>query len=236
MPSRRLVPYLRVSTVLQAEEGLGLEAQLAAIEARVAELGDELLLPSAVDAGLSGTLGLAERPGLAAALERAEAAGGGVVVYRLDRLARDLVLQEQLLADIWRRGLEVVSAAAGEDHYLTPATEDPSRALIRHVLGAVAQYERAVIRLRLAGGRQQKLAREGWAGGRPPYGRRAEGRRLVPDPAAEAALARARDLQPGRSLREVARLLEEAGIPAPGGGTRWHATTLRRLLRRLPQP
>ncbi|MDP9402618.1 MAG: recombinase family protein [Actinomycetota bacterium] len=54
------------------------------------------------DEGVSGTL--ADRAGLAEALALLrERAAWGLVVHGLDRLARDLVLQEQLLAECWRR-------------------------------------------------------------------------------------------------------------------------------------
>ncbi len=50
----------------------------------------------------------------------------GIVVYRLDRLARDLVLQEQLLAELRRVSAAVFSTSAGEDAYL--ADDRPTRA------------------------------------------------------------------------------------------------------------
>src|SRR5207244_2593385 len=100
----------------------------------------------------------------------------GLVVYRLDRLARDLVLQEQLLSEVWRMHGVVCSTSPSEDAYLAPddAGDDPSRALIRQILGAVAQYERGMIRLRLRQGKARKVARGGYAGGAPPFGFRAE--------------------------------------------------------------
>ena len=61
---------------------------------------------------MSGTL--ADRDGLAEALDALRSRqAGGVVVARLDRLARDLVIQEQLLAEAWRLGGEVFSTAGG---------------------------------------------------------------------------------------------------------------------------
>src|SRR5205807_9208055 len=140
--------------------------------------------------------GLDSRRGLFDALEAISAGqGGGLVIYRLDRLARDLVLQEQLLADVRRMGAEVHSTSAGEAGYLADDPDDPSRALIRQILGAVSQYERAMIRLRMRSGRQRKAARGGYAGGRPPYGWRAEGRELVADADEQATLARIRELR-----------------------------------------
>ena len=52
---------------------------------------------------------------------------------------------------------------------------------MRQVLGAIAEYERALIRSRMGAGKAAKLATGGYAGGRPPSGWRAEGKELVPD-------------------------------------------------------
>ena len=52
-----------------------------------------------------------------------------------DRLARDLLVSEVLLAQFRDLGVRVVAADSGTD--LTAADEDPTRVLIRQVLGAV---------------------------------------------------------------------------------------------------
>jgi DNA invertase Pin-like site-specific DNA recombinase len=135
------------------------------------------------DEGVSGSNGLDTRDGLADALEALKSRqAGGLIVYRLDRLARDLVLQEQLLADIRRMGAEVFSTSSAEASYLTDDPDDPSRKLIRQVLGAVNEYERAMIALRLRSGRRKKHDNGGYAYGSPPYGWRAVGRELAEDP------------------------------------------------------
>ncbi len=113
-----------------------------------------------------------------------------MVVHRLDRLARDLVLQEQLLAECWKMDATVSSTAAGEDAYLRDDPSDPSRRLIRQVLGAVSDYERAMVRLRLATGRRHKADAGGYAYGAPPFGYRSDGGHLVP-PSCGAAGPRA---------------------------------------------
>ncbi|MDP9389706.1 MAG: recombinase family protein [Actinomycetota bacterium] len=66
------------------------------------------LVALVTDEGVSGTL--ADRPRLGEALGLLrEGKARGLVVHRLDRLARDLVLQEQLLAECWRLGTTVAS-------------------------------------------------------------------------------------------------------------------------------
>ena len=64
--------------------------------------------------------------GLAEALELLnKRAAAGLVVYRLDRLARDLVLQEQLLAECWRSEAQVFSTSKAEGDYLRNDPSDP---------------------------------------------------------------------------------------------------------------
>ena len=83
------------------------------------------------DEGQSGSNGLDDRRGLAeglARIERGEATA--LVVYRLDRLARDLLLQETVHARLEAGGAEVLSVSE-------PAVEgdDATRILVRQLLG-----------------------------------------------------------------------------------------------------
>jgi DNA invertase Pin-like site-specific DNA recombinase len=160
----RLVGYLRVTTDRQAEEGLGLEVQEEAVRQWAQAHGHELVALTR-DEGQSGSNGRDTRLGLGDALEalREGGAEGLVVLYRLDRLARDLIVQETLLGDVWRMGREVFSTSAAEQGYLQDDPHDPSRKLIRQVLGAVNEYERSMISLRLRAGRLRK-AQNGLSG------------------------------------------------------------------------
>lgn len=165
----RAIGYLRVSTDEQAEHGAGLDIQRDAITAYCAEHDIELAATFA-DEGISGKEGLDARLALADALAEL---GPGIelVIYRLDRLARDLMLQETLLAEAWRTGGTVASCSATERVYCQPdSPDDPARRLIRQVLGAVADYERSVIAQRMRNGRRRMLAAVGYAGGPQPYG------------------------------------------------------------------
>jgi DNA invertase Pin-like site-specific DNA recombinase len=166
----RYVIYLRVSTDQQADAGQGLDIQEQACRAWL-RAQRHRLAGVYTDAGRSGTSDIADRPGLAAAAallvdDRAD----GLLVYRLDRLARDVVLQEQLLAELHRQGKELRSCSPAEDANLVHDPDDPTRALVRRILGSIAAYERDVIRLRLKAGRARKLLHGGYAGGAPPYG------------------------------------------------------------------
>lgn len=162
--------YIRVSTEQQLD-GYGLDIQREAIEAE-AEAQGLALGPVFADEGVCGAEGLETREGLGAALTWLEEhQGGTLIIPRLDRLARDLMLQESVLADIWKAGGHVWSCSPTERTYCQPdSPDDPARTLIRQVLGAVAAYERAMIKLRMVRGRRKLIAEQGWAGGVLPYG------------------------------------------------------------------
>lgn len=122
----RVVGYACVSTDRQVDAGAGLDVQRRAVRSWCRAEGHRLV-DLVADAGVSGSM--ADRPALAEALVLLrEEKARGLVVHRLDRLARDLVLQEQLLAEVWRMGATVSSTAAGEHAYLSDDPGDPSRA------------------------------------------------------------------------------------------------------------
>jgi DNA invertase Pin-like site-specific DNA recombinase len=227
---KRAVGYIRVSTDRQAEEGFGLEAQTKAIQ-DWCEREHLFLVQVEADEGESGSNGLTERHGLARAVAALQDGTAVVlVVARLDRLARDVVLQEQLLRDVlWPLGARVVSTADGEAQQLTHDPADPSRKLIRMILGAVAEYEREMIGLRMLAGKERKARSGGYAGGRPRYGTRAEGKALVPDEGEAQVLARVRQLRgEGASYRAICAALEADGLTTRGGGP-WQPAVVRNL-------
>lgn len=226
----KVVAYLRVSTDRQAEHGFGLDVQEATIKAW-AKANGHRIVSWYRDEGISGSNGLDTRIGLLDAFEALKAnTAGGLVVARLDRLARDLILQEQLLAELHRIGAELFSTSTGEAGFLANDPDDPSRALIRQVLGAVAQYERSMIRLRTAAGRRRKGEQGGYAYGRPPFGSRVEGGELVDDPAEQETLSRMRELRAaGSSYRAIAETLNAEGRRAKQGDV-WHNAQVRAIL------
>lgn len=228
-----MVIYLRVSTDRQAEHGQGLGVQETACRAWCKAQGRRVAGVHA-DEGVSGTAAALEsRTGLAAALEQLRAGAGALLVYRLDRLARDMVLQEQLLAEITRAGAQLHSTSASEDAYLADDPDDPARALVRQVLGAVAAYDRAMVSLRMRLGRERKRAAGGYAGGRPPFGTRAARGELEEQPElADAVEIIRRGRRQGLSLREIALELRLAGIPTASGTGVWHPYQVARVLSR----
>ncbi len=172
----RAIGYTRISTVEQAN-GFGLDVQERAIRKWAKDAGAKLL-DVLSDRGISGSNGIDTRPSFVEALRRYEDGEAQVLtVYKLDRLARDLVLQETMIARLQSKDVVVVSVTEPDVD-----STDPTRKLIRQVLGAISEYERALIRARMSTGKAAKEQRGGYTGGRPPFGWRAVGRELVEDP------------------------------------------------------
>jgi DNA invertase Pin-like site-specific DNA recombinase len=229
----RLVAYIRVSTQSQVEDGNGLDVQREAI-AKWASANGHQIVRECTDEGVSGAVDGLDRAGLACALRTIHSGvASGIVVFKLDRLARDLIVQEQLLAEVRRLGAIVYSTSTGEAEYLTDDPSDPSRKLIRQVLGAVNEYERGVISLRLRMGRERKRESGGFAFGSPPFGLRAEARELVAEPSEGATVERILELRRcGASLRAISDELNNADTPAKRGGS-WHPQTVSRVVKRF---
>jgi DNA invertase Pin-like site-specific DNA recombinase len=174
-------------------------------------------------------VGLDQRSGLAAAMAAlGQSAVDGVVVSRLAGLDDDIVIQEQLLAEIRKLGARVHSLNPDEATELGRTPADPSRQIVRQVLKAAAGNERQIAALRSAA-RTPTGPRQG---GSPPFGYRAEDGQLVPDPVEQAALARIAELrEEGATLREIARVLEAEGHRTKRA-ERWHPESIRRIAKR----
>ena len=144
------VSYLRVSGKGQVR-GDGLPRQREVIDHYARRHGIEVV-GEYRDEGVSGTKELDDRDGLRELLARVQSnCAKLVLVERADRLARDLMVSELLLAQFRKLNVTVIAADSGTD--LTAGDDDPTRVLIRQVLGAVAQFEKSVIVAKLRAAR-----------------------------------------------------------------------------------
>lgn len=222
----RAYGYTRLLTTVQIEDDFGREAQERVIFELASRQGLEILQVFH-DEGSSGASGDAVRPGLAALLAALEDGGAEVVIVAgLDRLARDVVLQETICARLAKRGISLVSVAEPD------VAADLTRTMIRQILGSVAEYERALIKSRMLAGKAVKASGGGYVGGRPAFGWRVKNGYLVQDPKEQKIMARMRDLKgAGMSLNGIAQTLNSEGSTSKMG-TSWSATTVRRVIRR----
>lgn len=100
-----------------------------------------------------------ERAGLQRALEYVRA-GDTLVVWKLDRLGRNLRHLITTISELKERGVGFKSLQEGMD------TSTPMGMMIFHVFGALAEFERDLIRERVIAGMEAARAR-GRLGGRP---------------------------------------------------------------------
>lgn len=226
---KKAVSYLRCSGLGQVG-GDTWDRQRAAI-AKYAKATGLAVVDEFRDEGISGTKDLENRPGLAALLDRVESNGVKVVlVENATRLARDLMVSEVILQQLTDAGCTVVAADSGTD--LSADTDDPTRRLIRQVLGAVAEFDRRVTVLKLRAARERIRRRGQRCEGRKPFGSR---------PGEAVAVARIRELhrkpvgRERRSLQEICDILNQENVPTRTGKP-WRKQVLHSILQRgLPQ-
>jgi len=216
--------YLRVSTGKQAASGLGAEAQEQACRDWCAREGLEVAGVHRDD-GISGTAEVADRPGLVMALANLSK-GDVLLAAKLDRFSRDTIVGVMIERMVEKSGARLASAA-GEGSDISGPTGD----LIRTIMRAVGQWERANAAMRTKAAMAAKRARGEYTGGRPALGTRLVKGELVEDEGEIAALQfmrahATRGLQPAA----VARLLTAAGFPTRTGKP-WHRETVRRRCR-----
>lgn len=207
--------YLRVSGKSQVT-GDGFSRQLQAIKAHAS--AHEIKIARVFrEEGITGTKESMDRPAWAEMMTALH--GNGVrtiIIEKLDRLARDLMVQEATIADLQKHGFTLISVAEPD-----LMASDPTRVLMRQLMGAVAQYDKSQIVLKLRGARMRKRAKEGRCEGRKPFGHY-EGE--------EKALERIRALRAeGLGFDRIAVRMNEEGIPTRTGKP-WHGVVINRIL------
>jgi DNA invertase Pin-like site-specific DNA recombinase len=161
------------------------------------------------DAAVRGADTITERPGFAAMLDRIASNGvRTIIVESPGRFGRDLAVQLAGHDHLRKLGVALIPATAPD--FFTEDT--PTAVLVRQVLGAIAQFDKATTVAKLKAARDRKIAAGEKCGGRKSY---AEAR---PEMVALARQLRRPD--PDRrpiSLRKVAAALAERGYVASTG-------------------
>ena len=212
--------YLRVSGKGQVE-GDGFPRQLEAVKKYAAANGIRIAKVFREE-GVSGTTDWENRPAFAEMMAAMLSNGTrAVLVERLDRVARDLMVQESIIADFKRKGLDVISVNEPD-----LCSDDPSRVLMRQMMGAFFQYEKSSLVAKLRGARQRMRAKEGVCEGRKPYGAMpGEGEVIV-----RLKSLRASGL-PWHAIADAMNTPDKEnphGVPSRKGS--WHANSVRRVV------
>lgn len=217
---RQAYAYLRVSGKGQLE-GDGFPRQRQAI-GDYAEAHQIRVVHWFEEQGVSGTRDLENRPALQGLMAALQSNGTRLVlIEKLDRLARDLMVQETIVGDFRKHGFELVSVCEPD-----LCSDDPSRKLVRQMFGAIAEYERAMIVLKLRAARQRTRQRMGRCEGRKPFGTRPGEQDVI-----QHILVLAGQ---GMNYSEIADRLNAEGVHTRANGT-WYAATVSRILARAGQ-
>jgi DNA invertase Pin-like site-specific DNA recombinase len=214
---KKAFAYLRVSGKGQVE-GDGFTRQLEAVK-KYAASHDIRIVKTYREEGVSGTKDMEDRPALSALMVALHSNGvKTVLIEALHRLARDLMIQESIVQDFKRNGFEIISVAEPD-----MCSDDPSRKLIRQILGAFSEYEKSMIVLKLKGARVRMRATEGRCEGRKPYGTR---------PGESEVIERILSMRDaGMAMDAIAATLNAESI-APRSGSQWYGSSVRNVLMR----
>lgn len=207
MRNAKAVAYYRTSSAANVGADKGSEArQRDAVRSYGRALRMEIV-EEFYDPAVSGADPIDIRPGFVALLDYCATNGIGVVlVENASRFARDLAIQLAGHALLKGRGLDLVPVDA-PSYFSDPS---PTAEMVRQILGAVSQFEKAGLVAKLKHARDRKRAATGRCEGRPP----------VPDHVvAEARRLFRKNPKTGerRSLRAISAALAERGMLGPKG-------------------
>jgi DNA invertase Pin-like site-specific DNA recombinase len=195
-------------------DGDGFPRQRSAVTAYAA--AHQLLVSEVFqEKGVTGSMDGMDRPAWVEMLARCRR-GDVIVIEGLDRLARSQGIQEYILLDLRRRGIRIESTKEADLE-----SEDPTRIMFRQIIGAVAEYDKRLLVLKLRGARQRKRLAGGKADGAYPYG--------VTAPEAYTLARMVADKELGATA--IAEKLNADGV-RPRRGVRWHTTAVARILKR----
>lgn len=200
---KKAVAYLRTSSA--ANVGVDKDSdkrQLAAITAFALANGFEVV-DSYYDGAVSGADPVTERPGFMEMLRRVVSNGAKtILVESPDRFARDLTVQLAGHDMLKNQGIALIPATA-PDFFIS---DTPTAVLVRQVLGAIAQFDKASTVAKLSAARKRKREATGKCEGRKSHAE------LRPDVVQLAKRLRRRKPKGGRlSLRAVAVELAAKG-------------------------
>ena len=168
-----------------------------------------------------------DRPELWSAIDILRA-GDTLVVYRLDRIARDVYLAESFHRQIAKKGAHVHAVQSG-------AVDDtPEGRMIRQILDVAAEYERRVIGKRTSVAMKSHQSNGRLMSRQPLYGLMIDPdnpKKTIANPDEQQAIEAIVQMRAnGMGYRTIANQCESAGYPRRGDY--WHPSTVRKICQR----
>ena len=208
----KAVAYLRTSSAANVgDDKDSARRQLAAINAYAKRAGYVIELPPYYDQAVSGADPIDARPGFRALLAYLVDHGDvrTTLVENASRFARDLAVQLTGHSLLKTRGIELIPVDA-PDHF---TNDTPTATMVRQILGAVSQFEKASIVLKLRVARDRKRVATGKCEGRKSHAE------ANPNAVALARKLHRKDRSTGKrmSLRDIAATMATQGHMAASG-------------------
>lgn len=220
MTARALIYVRQSETKGAGKESLSLASQEAVLRQVAAQKG-AVVVGVEIEADIRGWVEDHEREAWPRVMDRARRGEFDVlIVFELSRLARKLVIQEQIIDQL---------AACGVDYYshTEPFASDP---LFRQLLGMLHEHRTREISAHVKRSYAERN-RRGIAHSHTPYGywRATRRDRFVPDPDRAPVVRRVFALAlDGMLVAEIAHLLNREGVEGPAGAWGWQ--TVRGLI------
>jgi site-specific DNA recombinase len=220
----RAVGYIRVSTEEQSRDGISLEMQAAKIRA-YSDLNDLELTEIIQDAGISGK-SIKARPGIQEVLSMVRSRRiDAVIVYKLDRLARNTIETLEMAKGMDKAGCALHSICEKLD------TQSALGRFFFTLTASLAEMERGIISERTAAALAQKRVNGEKTGGDCPYGYNSVGGKLTENESEQRVISRIRELrEAGYTLRRIVSALEGEGFRTRKG-TAFGKTQVERILK-----
>lgn len=182
--------YVRVSTEEQARGGVSLDMQRAKIMAYAA-LEEMELIDIVADEGISGC-SIKIRPGVQKVLQAVRDKDiDAVIIYKLDRLARNTVESLQMARLMDRRSVALHSITKKLD------TKSALGRFFFTLMASLAEMERGIISERIQAAMERKREKCEPCNNNPTYGYRIEDCRVVPDLEEQVVIRRINVLRAG---------------------------------------
>jgi DNA invertase Pin-like site-specific DNA recombinase len=208
----KAVAYLRTSSATNVgPDKDSAKRQMDAIKAYAKQAGYVIELPPYYDSAVSGADPIGGRPGFAAMLafmaEHADVRT--ILVECAERFARELMIQEIGHEMLGKQGIALI-AVDSPDSFVSAT---PTAVLIRQIRGAVSQFEKATIVLKLRMARDRKRALHGKCEGRKSHAE------MNPNAVALARRLHRKSRETGKrlSLRKIAATMADQGHKASSG-------------------
>jgi DNA invertase Pin-like site-specific DNA recombinase len=201
---KHAVAYFRTSSATNVgQDKDSLARQESAVRSYAAR-NDIEIVGEYYDAAVSGADPVTQREGFSLMLQRIASNGvRTILVETANRFARDLMVQEtgwKMLQDL---GVELVAV----DSPMSFVEDTPTANMVRQILGAVAEFDKALTVAKLRGARERMKAKTGKCEGRKSWAEM--------DP---AMVAMARELRrSGKSLNAVRVALANLGYVSASG-------------------